>query len=290
MSGADPGRGPADRPTDRAPAGGDPQDWAAEGVPSSAQPSPANRLAAASRRLAELLVGRPIDDDALESAATQVAAVADALDGAAVDGKRQRFGGDRVGHAQDNFPTSPVIGFGNPLAPPAKVWAVVGEDGRRELRGRVRFGYAYEGPPTCAHGGVIAETFDELLGLANIVTGRAGMTGTLTVRYRAPTPLLAALDLVARQTTIEGRKIRAWGGIFHQGALTAEAEGIFIELGPERMLGIVVDNAAKADGEVADPQLAALAEMSRGGRMLSTGDQPAAEGEVDGEPAEPPVR
>ena len=36
---------------------------------------------------------------------------------------------------------------------------------------------------------MIAETFDEMLGAANIVAGNPGMTGTLTIRYRKPTPL-----------------------------------------------------------------------------------------------------
>ncbi len=49
----------------------------------------------------------------------------------------------------------------------------------------------YEGPPTCVHGGVIAELFDELLGISNILAGPGAMTGTLTIRYRRPTPLLA---------------------------------------------------------------------------------------------------
>ena len=70
-----------------------------------------------------------------------------------------------------------MIGFANPVAPPVDVWAVTGEGGQREIRGRVTFGYQYEGPPTCVHGGVIAELFDELLGLANIIVGQAGMTG-----------------------------------------------------------------------------------------------------------------
>ena len=126
-----------------------------------------------------------------------------------------------------------MIGFANPLAPPVEVWAVEGEDGRRELRGRVTFGYQYEGPPTCVHGGVIAELFDELLGMSNILIGQGAMTGTLKIRYRRPTPLLAPLELVARNTGQEGRKIFAWGGIYYQGELTAEADGIFIHVPPE---------------------------------------------------------
>ncbi len=72
------------------------------------------------------------------------------------------------------------------------------------------------------------------------------MTGTLTIRYRRPTPLLAPLELAARHTGKEGRKVFAWGGIYYQGELTAEADGIFIEVPPSRMLDIVVGQRAQA--------------------------------------------
>jgi len=226
------------------------------------------------RRLADLLVGRSIDDAALEAAVADLAAVADRLTAAAGPGRRHRTMPDHRGHPQDFFPTSPVVGYANPLAAPVAIWAVEGENGQPELRGRARFGYAYEGPPTCVHGGVIAETFDELLGAANIPTGRAGMTGTLTIRYRRPTPLQADLDLVARQTRIDGRKIFTWGGLYHQGDLTAEAEAVFIELAPQRFLDVVTANAnaAGAADEVVDPKMKEL--VDRGARLLGVDGPP----------------
>jgi hypothetical protein len=69
------------------------------------------------------------------------------------------------------------------------------------------------------------------------------MTGTLTIAYRRPTPLLAPLVLAARHTGREGRKVFAWGGLYHEGELTAEAEGVFIHVEPARMLEIVTGNA-----------------------------------------------
>jgi len=228
---------------------------ALHGEPVSTGPSPRNRLAAGIRRLNELAVGRPMAEPDLTAAADDVERLAEALERTAAAGKRPRGQPDSAGHPQDFFPTSPMIGFANPIAPPVDLWAVEGEGGQLELRGRAFFGYPYEGPPTCVHGGVIAELMDELLGSANIITNRAGMTGTLTVRYRRPTPLLAELDLVARQTGIEGRKIFAWGGIFHEGTLTVEAEGIFILVDPTKLLSIVNANAKEAAGVVVDPQL-----------------------------------
>ena len=113
------------------------------------------------------------------------------------------------------------------------MWRVEGADGGpAELRGEVNFGYHYEGPPTCVHGGVIAEVFDEVLGAANMVAGNPAMTGTLTVRYRKPTPLRTDLRIEARCLGRAGRKIRTWGAIYHGDVMTAEAEGIFIMVRP----------------------------------------------------------
>ncbi len=229
-----------------------------EGPLTSSEPSERNRLAAAMRRLTDVVVGRPMADDAYTSAADEVERLASDLEAVAGEGKRPRSQPDITGKPQDFFSTSPIIGLANPISPPVTIWAVEGDDGLPELRGRAHFSYAYEGPPTCVHGGVIAELFDEFLGSATIIRGRAGMTGTLTVRYRKPTPLMTDLDIVARRTTIEGRKIFAWGGIYHEGVLTAEAEGIFIEVKPAQMAGIVTTNSDQADGAVVDAQLAAF--------------------------------
>jgi hypothetical protein len=102
---------------------------------------------------------------------------------------------------------------------------------------------------------MIALLFDEILGNANIIAGRPGMTGTLTIRYRRPTPLLVPLELEARQIRVEGRKIMTTGTITVAGEITAEAEAIFIEVPPSQMLGIAGHNAQRAGGDVVDPEL-----------------------------------
>jgi acyl-coenzyme A thioesterase PaaI-like protein len=212
------------------------------------------RLAEAIRRISAVAVGRPIADDTVLASAEVLEGVADTLEAGAENRKRPRRQPTPDIDPRELFPTSPVIGVANPIAPPVHVWAVEGEDGGREIRGRVTFDYPYEGPPTCVHGGVIAELFDELLGSANIIADKAGMTGTLTVRYRRPTPLLAPLDLVARHTGTERRKSFAWAGIYHDGELTAEADGIFIGMQPGRMLDIVTTNARESEVPVVDPE------------------------------------
>jgi acyl-coenzyme A thioesterase PaaI-like protein len=226
--------------------------------PTSTGDSPINRLAAAVRRITATAVGHPLSDQATSAAADQLGQIADALAREADTSKRPRGQPDRSNHPADFFPTSPMIGYANPISPPVEVWAAVGENGQPEIRGRVTFDYQYEGPPTCVHGGVIASLFDEFLGSANIIANQAGMTGTLTVRYRRPTPLLTPLDVVARLTGSERRKIFAWGGLYHEGELTAEAEGIFIAVNPGRMLEIVTTNAREASSEVIDPAFAQL--------------------------------
>lgn len=239
------------------------------GAPVTVDPSnPRNRLADELRRVISIAVGKELSDSDLDSAADQVSRLADQLEGATRPGKRPRGQPNVQGHPQDLFPTSPVVGYSNPIAPPVRFWAVPGEGGILEMRGRAVFGYAYEGPPTCVHGGVIAELFDELLGSTNIITGHAGMTGTLSIKYKKPTPILAPLDLEARQTSIEGRKIYAWGGIYHDGILTAEADGIFIELQQERMLAIVQENSERSTEEVVDAQLREY--MEAGGGIVAS--------------------
>jgi hypothetical protein len=238
-----------------------------DGPAVTAGDQPMNRLAAAVRRINAVIVGQPPEDDEVSEAAQQLSAVADRLESAASVSKRRRNepgpGGFPGMHPQDYFHTSPVIGFANPVAPPVEVWAVEGAGGGREIRGRVTFGYAYEGPPTCVHGGVIAELFDELLGLSNILSGQGAMTGTLKIRYRRPTPLLAPLELAARTTGQEGRKVFAWGGIFYRGELTAEADGIFIHVPPNRMLDIVTGNAHGAEAPLVDPDWQRMMEERR---------------------------
>jgi hypothetical protein len=229
-----------------------------DGSPRTTGDEPLNRLADTLRRISDTAVGHPVAEVDIAAAADQMVRIADALEKSASAAKRTRFQPDASRHPQDFFPSSPMIGFANPIAPPVEVWAVEGEGGQHEIRGRVTFGYAYEGPPTCVHGGIIAALFDEVMGAANLITENPGMTGTLTVRYRRPTPLLAPLEIVARFTGSERRKVFTWAGIYHDGALTAEAEGIFIKMDPNRLLDIAATNALAADEQVIDDDFARL--------------------------------
>jgi acyl-coenzyme A thioesterase PaaI-like protein len=127
------------------------------------------------------------------------------------------------------FPYSPVLGPRNPIAPP-----VVCEVEGGAVRAVTSFGPCYAGAPGApaglVHGGVIALVMDELLGYANVVNQTGAMTGTLTIRYRSPTPLGRAVRMEARTERVEGRKVFARGAFWHGERLTAEAEGVFIRV------------------------------------------------------------
>jgi len=73
------------------------------------------------------------------------------------------------------------------------------------------------------------------------------MTGTLTVRYRKPTPLRTDLHMEARCLGRDGRKIRTWAGLYHGDLMTAEAEGIFVEVRPDRFVTIAEGNVDATD-------------------------------------------
>lgn len=183
------------------------------------------------RRLVERLMATTAPMEALDEAADVVDELCRRLE--AYPGGRVPEGFAEAANSGDPhafFDNSPQIGRANPLAPPIVVHV---ED--ELVVGRVRFGSAYEGPPGCVHGGHVAAAFDEVLGMAQSLTGQPGMTGTLTVRYRRPTPLFTELRYEAHVERIEGRKIFTVGRSFHGDELTAEADAVFVRIDFERI-------------------------------------------------------
>lgn len=183
------------------------------------------RLAAAMRLVIERLVPSNAPEDELRRAAEGLERYADALK--SHPRLRRAAGHAESANAGDVgafFDQSPLIGLANPLAPPI----VIGKTGPQSAAARVRFGSAYEGPPASVHGGYVAAAFDEVLGYVQSLSGRGGFTGTLTVRYRNPTPLHTDLYFEASIVRIEGRKIYTEGRLYAGDLLTAEGEAIFI--------------------------------------------------------------
>jgi hypothetical protein len=118
---------------------------------------------------------------------------------------------------------SPVSGRSNPLAPPLHL-----EMHEGLTTGWAVYGDAYEGPPGCLHGGFVAAAFDDLMGFAQMASGKVGFTGTLTVKMLRPTPLNERIDYEAGLERVEGRKIWCWATARHGDELLAEAEIVFI--------------------------------------------------------------
>ena len=120
---------------------------------------------------------------------------------------------------------SPVAGLSNPMAPPMRIF----REGDNVV-GRINFSRVYEGAPGIVHGGYIAAAFDDLLGVTQSLSGKAGWTGTLTVKYRSPCPVITELRMVGRIESIKGRKIFAKADLFAGERRVADAEAIFITI------------------------------------------------------------
>ena|SRR5256885_254870 len=148
-----------------------------------------------------------------------------------------------AGDSLGPYDHSPFMGLSNPLAPPM----LLSVEGDRVL-GTVTCGSAYEGPPGHVHGGFVAAMFDELLGVAQSVSGKHGMTGRLIIHYRSPTPLHAELRMEGWLERAEGRKIVCRGTLHHDDVLCAEAEGLFITVDFERLQKMVEAREAARGG------------------------------------------
>ncbi|BBZ36395.1 PaaI family thioesterase [Mycolicibacterium confluentis] len=117
-----------------------------------------------------------------------------------------------------------LIGMRNAIAPPLRVQRDENGDAAAELT----LGAPYEGPPGLVHGGVCALLLDHVLSATAHRPGAPAFTGTLTVRYVAPTPL-GRLRVEAWTDRHDGGKTHAKGHILDAaGAVTVQADGVFI--------------------------------------------------------------
>lgn len=183
------------------------------------------RLAEAMRLVIERLVPSSAPTEELAAAADALERYADQIkDHPRLRDERLHGESANAGDVGAFFDQSPLIGLANPLAPPL----TVGRKDDRHAHATGIFGSAYEGPPGSVHGGFVAAAFDEVLGYVQSLSGQPGMTGTLTVKYRSPTPLHTALLFEAELLRVEGRKIFTKAELFAEGQLCAEAEAIFI--------------------------------------------------------------
>lgn len=101
--------------------------------------------------------------------------------------------------------------------------------------GRGMLSGVHAGMPGYAHGGWISLFFDELLGRASMFADVPQMTGSLTVKFRKPTPIGVELVAEARREKIDGRRTRMTATLSANGVVTAEAEGLFVTLRQEHV-------------------------------------------------------
>jgi acyl-coenzyme A thioesterase PaaI-like protein len=127
------------------------------------------------------------------------------------------------------YDRDPLVGLSNPLAPPLR--EVESEDARTW---EVTFGDAYEGHPGLVHGGYVAAVIDHVLGVTASRAGSASMTGTLTTRYRRPTPIRTRLVCTGRVTRVDGRKVFCEAHLEAEGTVVADAEGLYFRIEPDR--------------------------------------------------------
>jgi len=196
-----------------------------------------HRLADAGRLVIDRMATTDAPHAAIERAAELLEAAARELDG---PGRRRTYQGfaesaNAGGAPHAHFDHSPVMGMANPIAPPTRMES----GGRRSIVMYMRFGAAYEGPPGSVHGGVVAAAFDEILGMTQSLSGQPGMTGTLTIRYRRPTPLYRDLRFEGRLDRVEGRKILTTGTCHDGDTLTAEADGLFISVDFDKLAAMM---------------------------------------------------
>jgi acyl-coenzyme A thioesterase PaaI-like protein len=127
---------------------------------------------------------------------------------------------------------NPVVGRGNPIAPPMSVQIVAGA-----AVGTCTLDWRYEGPFTFGHGGVSALLLDQIMGYATAAAGHPGVTGRLQVRYRSPVPLGRPLRLHAAVVDVLGARVAVRATIALADApddALVQAEGRFMTLRREQ--------------------------------------------------------
>ena len=183
------------------------------------------RVAQAIRKLTDVLVTSTPPTDELHAIAEQLELQAEQFSKC-----KRLYGmlefiqdGEHGTQGEVSHELNALAGWSNPLTPGMNMWL----EGTRAY-GTVNCGWAYEGPPGFIHGGYVAAIMDQFLGMAQIAGKKPGMTGTLTTRYRKPTPLNTELQLEAEVFILEGRKTLVKGEMRVGDVVTATCEGLFI--------------------------------------------------------------
>ena len=145
------------------------------------------------------------------------------------------------------MPYDPVVGRFNPIALPVEI------SFQPPLAiGTAVFTTPYEGGPGWVHGAALAATFDIVLTAANHLSGAAGPTVWLTIRFRRPTLVGVEARFEAEVVANDGRRVTSKGRLVQDGVVCVEAEGEFAVLDPTRIRQVAERNqrrSARRDGD-----------------------------------------
>lgn len=221
----------------------------------SPEPTPVSEQRRALARellaISEQLVRLDADEAALADYTAQARALREQLEGHGHRSMRDILGRLITGQgsrqdALDMAEFEILSGPASPLSPPMTLWV----DGDT-VRGSATFGRVFMGPPGKVHGGVLALALDMLMAKTqDFVTG-LGMTGTLNIRYLAPTPLNTEIRFEARVNRLEGRKLFTEAKVFAGDTQTVEATGIWISARGDYRLRDRFVHLAEADDQPA---------------------------------------
>ena len=195
-------------------------------APYSAEWEAKRRVAAAVRKISEVLVTSSPDLEDMHTFAEELERTADRFaDTPRLYGRLEWIRtGEHGSYGQVSHELNSLAGFSNPLAPPVHTWI----DGETAF-GRCICNWAYEGPPGSVHGGFVAAIFDQFMGMAQSIGGQPGMTAYLNVNYHQRTPLNTELNLRGELVELAGRKTRMLGEMFAGQERTASCEVLFVE-------------------------------------------------------------
>ncbi len=194
----------------------------------------ARRAAAATRRVTRALVTSTAAVEALTAAAADLEGVADRLERHAGSSRYDGTGGLGPSVAPVVLERHPFLGDSNPGAPPVRLAA-----GDGPARAETTLDARHEGAPGCVHGGWIAALFDQIVAVAAArEVNQPAMTGTLTIRFLAPTPIATPLTVEATAVTHGERRVHASATLRAAGAVTAEADAVLVVPRPGHLDGV----------------------------------------------------
>lgn len=199
----------------------------------------ARRAAAATRRVIGALVTSEAPAEVLTAAAAELEGVAAVLEGHAGASRYDATDGLGPSVASVILERHPFLGDSHPVAPPVRL-----EASENPARARVTLDARHEGAPGRVHGGWISALFDQIVAVAGSrAVAQPALTGTLTIRFLAPTPIGTELIVEATATPRGKRTVHASATLRANGAVTAEAEAVLVVPRPGRL-----DVPERADG------------------------------------------